>query len=71
MRMVNWCRQNGLQAMIGNMIGSSLAMAPAFVPAQFCRYVDLDGPLLQARDREHAIDYRNGIMAAPEPGLWG
>jgi L-alanine-DL-glutamate epimerase-like enolase superfamily enzyme len=71
MRMVDWCRQNGLQAMIGNMIGSSLAMAPAFVPAQFCRYVDLDGPLLQARDREHAIDYRNRLMAAPEPGHWG
>lgn len=71
MRMIDWCRQNGLQTMVGNMIGSSLAMAPAFVPAQFCRYVDLDGPLLQARDREHAIDYRNGIMAAPEPDLWG
>lgn len=71
MRMIDWCRHNGLQAMVGNMIGSSLSMAPAFIPAQFCRYVDLDGPLLQARDREHAIDYRNGIMAAPEAELWG
>lgn len=71
MRMIHWCRQNGLQAMVGNMIGSSLAMAPAFIPAQFCRYVDLDGPLLQARDREHAIDYRNGIMGIPEARLWG
>jgi L-alanine-DL-glutamate epimerase-like enolase superfamily enzyme len=71
MRMIAWCRQNGLQAMVGNMIGSSLAMAPAFIPAQFCRYVDLDGPLLQARDREYAIDYRNGLMAVPEADLWG
>ena len=71
MRIIDWCRHNGLQAMVGNMIGSSLAMAPAFIPAQFCRYVDLDGPLLQARDREHAIDCRNGIMAAPEAELWG
>ena len=71
MRMIQWCRENGLQTMIGNMIGSSLAMAPAFIPAQFCRYVDLDGPLLQARDREHAIDYRNGIMGIPEARLWG
>lgn len=71
MRMIDWCRHNGLQTMVGNMIGSSLAMAPAFIPAQFCRYVDLDGPLLQARDRENAIDYRNGIMAIPEAELWG
>jgi L-alanine-DL-glutamate epimerase-like enolase superfamily enzyme len=71
MRMIDWCRHNGLQTMVGNMIGSSLAMAPAFIPAQFCRYVDLDGPLLQARDRKHAIDYRNGIMAAPDADLWG
>lgn len=71
MRMIDWCRHNGLQAMVGNMIGSSLAMAPAFIPAQFCRYVDRDGPLLQALDREHAIDCRNGIMAVPEAELWG
>ena len=43
----------GFELMVGNMLGSSLAMAPAFVIAQKCRYVDIDGPLLQSEDCEH------------------
>jgi hypothetical protein len=45
----------GLGLMVGNMCGTSLAMAPAFLVAQSCGYVDLDGPLLQKLDRRHAI----------------
>lgn len=71
MRMVEWCSHNGMHVMVGNMLGSSLAMAPAIIPAQFCRYVDLDGPLLQRHDRDHAITYRDGIMEPPDAILWG
>ncbi len=71
MRMVDWCRQNAMHIMVGNMLGTSLAMAPAIIPAQFCRYVDLDGPLLQAQDREHPILYRNAMMSIPDARLWG
>jgi L-alanine-DL-glutamate epimerase-like enolase superfamily enzyme len=71
LRMVHWCRGRGLELMVGNMLGSSLAMAPAIVIAQFCRYVDLDGPLWQTTDRDPAIRYDSGVMQAPRPALWG
>ncbi|HEX7719999.1 MAG TPA: dipeptide epimerase [Woeseiaceae bacterium] len=71
MRMVDWCRQNAMHIMVGNMLGSSLAMAPAIIPAQFCRYVDLDGPLLQAQDRKNPIVYRDAMMSIPDARLWG
>jgi L-alanine-DL-glutamate epimerase-like enolase superfamily enzyme len=71
MRMVAWCRDRDIPMMIGNMLGSSLAMAPAFIVAQACRFVDLDGPLWQRKDRAHAIRYHGPVMQAPEPGLWG
>lgn len=62
----------GLDLMIGNMMGSSLAMAPSFVIAQQCRFVDLDGPLLLASDREHPVQYlEGGRMPPPSPALWG
>lgn len=61
----------GLEVMVGNMCGTSLAMAPAFLVAQSCRYVDLDGPLLQRLDRPHAIRFEGSLMHAPEPALWG
>ena len=61
----------GFELMVGNMLGSSLAMAPSFVIAQRCRYVDLDGPLLQAEDCDHAMHYDRGRVAVFEPELWG
>ncbi len=69
--MVRLCRELGLELMVGNMLGSSLAMAPAFVIAQHCRFVDLDGPLLQVADRTPAIRYEGARMWPPAPGLWG
>jgi L-Ala-D/L-Glu epimerase len=71
MRMVNWCRTNGMELMVGNMLGTSLAMAPAMIPAQFCRFVDLDGPLFQVKDREPALTYRGAVVDLPDPRLWG
>jgi L-Ala-D/L-Glu epimerase len=57
--------------MIGCMLATSLAMAPAFLLAQLADYVDLDGPLLLAKDREHGIAFNNGLMSPPSPELWG
>lgn len=61
----------GFDLMVGNMLGSSLAMAPAFVIAQRCKYVDIDGPLLQAEDCDHAMHYEHGVVQVFEPALWG
>ena len=48
----------GLGVMVGNMVGTSLAMAPAFVLGQLCDYVDLDGPTFLAEDRTPSVTYR-------------
>jgi L-alanine-DL-glutamate epimerase-like enolase superfamily enzyme len=61
----------GFELMVGNMLGSSLAMAPAFVIAQKCRYVDIDGPLLQSEDCEHGMNYEKGRVEVFTPALWG
>jgi L-alanine-DL-glutamate epimerase-like enolase superfamily enzyme len=71
LRMVERCRELGLGLMVGNMLGSSLAMAPAFAVAQHCRWVDLDGPLLQRTDREPPLRYEGGTVYPPAPALWG
>jgi len=69
--MVREARRLSLGLMVGNMCGSSLAMAPAFLVGQHCRYVDLDGPLLQRRDREHPLRYDKGWVMPPDRALWG
>jgi hypothetical protein len=57
--------------MIGNMVGTSLGMAPGYVIAQLCKYVDLDGALFLKRDREHSMNYDRGVISEPERELWG
>jgi len=69
--MIRWCKHHGLQLMVGNMLGSSLAMAPGFVVAQHCHFVDLDGPLWQRTDRRFPIRYDGARMQPPDPRLWG
>jgi len=64
-------REMGFGLMVGNMGGSSLAMAPAHLVAQECVYVDLDGPLLLRQDRAGGMRYRAALLDAPEAGLWG
>jgi L-Ala-D/L-Glu epimerase len=64
-------REQNFKIMIGCMLATSLAMAPAFLLAQLADYVDLDGPLLLSKDREHGITFSNGIMSPPRPELWG
>jgi len=61
----------GFELMVGNMVGTSLAMAPSFVIAQKCRYVDIDGPLLLAQDCEHGMRYNRGRVDVFSPELWG
>lgn len=61
----------GLELMVGNMVGTSLAMAPGFVVAQLCRFVDLDGALFLERDRENAMSFEGGRVSPPDPALWG
>jgi L-alanine-DL-glutamate epimerase-like enolase superfamily enzyme len=60
----------GLQIMVGNMGGTSLAMAPATLLGQYCDIVDLDGPLFLTSDRRPSVIYDRGLMTAPED-LWG
>jgi L-Ala-D/L-Glu epimerase len=69
--MARAAKARDLKIMIGCMVGSSLAMAPAFLLAGYADYVDLDGPLLLAKDREHAIQYDGGTMQPPLRALWG
>jgi L-Ala-D/L-Glu epimerase len=64
-------RALGLELMIGCMVGTSLAMAPALLLAGQARVVDLDGPLLLARDRTPGLRYDGSIVYPPEAALWG
>jgi L-alanine-DL-glutamate epimerase-like enolase superfamily enzyme len=64
-------RERGIELMVGNMVGTSLAMAAGFVIAQLCRFVDLDGALFLKRDCEHPMSYTNGTVSPPSPELWG
>ena len=57
--------------MIGCMVATSLAMAPAMLLAPEARFVDLDGPLLLKRDRDGGLRYDDCLIYPPEPALWG
>ena len=63
-------RELGLGVMVGNMVGSSLAMAPAFIVGQLCDIVDLDGPIFLADDRKPSIEYVDGNAWCGE-AIWG
>jgi L-Ala-D/L-Glu epimerase len=61
----------GFDIMIGCMVATSLAMAPAMLLAQEARFVDLDGPLLLARDRDGGLRYDGSLVYPPDATLWG
>lgn len=69
--MAQAARDAGLKIMAGSMVGTSLAAAPALLLAQCADWIDLDGPLLLARDRDHALACQNGLIQPPQPELWG
>lgn len=63
--------ERGLMVMVGCMIATSLSMAPGVLVAQGAAFVDLDGPLLLARDRPHGLRYDGSTVHPPDPALWG
>ena len=67
----NKALEAGFKIMVGCMVGSSLAMAPATLIAQNATFVDLDGPLLMAHDRRHGLLYDESWVHPPEKDLWG
>jgi hypothetical protein len=68
--MARRARELGLDCMVGNMLGTSLAMAPAFLVGQLCKIVDLDGPVFLKADRAIAVEYTDGTIRCPQ-ALWG
>ena len=69
--MADAARAQGFGLMVGCMVGTSLAMAPALLPAQAASFTDLDGPLLLARDRDPPLRYDEDGVHPPEAALWG
>ena len=68
--MARAARELGLDPMVGNMMGTSLGMAPAFLLGQLCEVVDLDGPIFLKSDRSNAVQYSDGFITCPQ-SLWG
>lgn len=71
LRLLESARAAGLQAMVGCMLGTSLAMAPALLIAPECAFVDLDAPLLIGSDRQAALNYTAGWIDPADRALWG
>ena len=69
--LANRAQEAPMKLMLGCMMASSLAMAPAFLLASRAEYVDLDAPLLLATDRAHPFQYRGAVMQPNSPALWG
>jgi L-alanine-DL-glutamate epimerase-like enolase superfamily enzyme len=70
LNMAREAQRCGFDLMVGNMIGTSLAMAPAYLVGQLCRIVDLDGPLLLRDDRRRSVSYADGNIQC-ETDVWG
>jgi L-alanine-DL-glutamate epimerase-like enolase superfamily enzyme len=68
--MARKARRLGLDVMVGNMVGTSLAMAPSFLVGQLCQVVDLDGPVFLSTDREDTVRYRDGFISCDDM-VWG
>ena len=64
-------RARGLMIMVGSMVATSLAIAPALILAQGADFVDLDGPLLLSRDRTPGLSIHGSMIEPPQPDLWG
>jgi len=71
LKLLHQAKNNKIGIMIGCMVGTSLAMAPAALLAHYAEFVDLDGPTLLCKDRELGFKYKNGKMEKSEPELWG
>ena len=69
--MADAAAREGFDIMVGCMVATSLAMAPAMLLAPKARFVDLDGPLLLARDRDGGLRYDESLVYPPDAPLWG
>jgi L-alanine-DL-glutamate epimerase-like enolase superfamily enzyme len=70
-RLAELALQDKKRLMVGNMTGSSLAMAPAYVIGQWAEFIDIDGPVLLAQDVRNALSYDSSGVSIPESALWG
>ena len=71
LQMKRRAEEMGFMVMVGCMVGSSLAMAPAALVAQGAHFTDLDGPIMLDRDRKPGLHYDRWLIDPVEPGLWG
>ncbi len=71
LELVGLAEARGIELMVGNMVGTSLAMAPGYVVAQHCLFVDLDGALFLEHDCENGMTWDHGVLSPPTPELWG
>ena len=71
LRLCERARDGGFKLLIGCMVCTSLGIAPARLLASFANWIDLDGPLLLARDRDRPVPYANGRIGIPPRDLWG
>jgi L-alanine-DL-glutamate epimerase-like enolase superfamily enzyme len=71
LKLARAARERSCKLMVGNMVGTSLSMAPSFVIAQLCDFVDIDGPLLLKYDHPNGLHYDRGVVTGLEPELWG
>ena len=71
LRLARAAKKKGCQLMVGNMVGTSLSMAPSLVVAQLCDFVDIDGPLLLKSDHPDGLVYRDGQVDVFESSFWG
>ena len=69
--LIEAARARGLRVMVGCMLSTSLGVAPGFLAAQGADWVDLDGPLLLARDRPNGFVFDRARMSPPPSALWG
>lgn len=71
LKLARAAKEKGCKLMVGNMFGTSLSMAPAYVVAQLCDFVDIDGPLLLKYDHPLGLSYDKGVVGVFDPTLWG
>ena len=71
LKLAHAAKAQGCKLMVGNMVGTSLSMAPSFVVAQLCDFVDIDGPLLLKYDHPMGLKYHKGKVDVFSPRFWG
>jgi L-alanine-DL-glutamate epimerase-like enolase superfamily enzyme len=71
LKLAKAAKDKGCKLMVGNMVGTSLGMAPSFAVAQLCDFVDIDGPLLLKYDHPNGLIYKKGLVSTFDPLFWG